>query len=105
MEQITPLLRRPNSEVLFNFMFEFVNRAASMSTPVTVAGLDELLPIGQWRENLARLGAGMGAERAEARKTVLIDAFREVLRKLGDYKYVAEVPVMRPVRDLSLIHI
>ena len=31
MEQIAPLLRRPNAEVLFNFMFEFVNCAASMS--------------------------------------------------------------------------
>ncbi len=102
MEQIAPLLRRPNSEVLFNFMFEFINRAASMSMPATVAGLDELLPIGRWRENLARVGAGMGEDRAAARKTVLIDAFREVLRELGDYKYVAEVPVLRPVRDRVL---
>lgn len=102
MEQIAPLLRRPNSEVLFNFMFEFVNRAASMSTPATVAGLDELLPIGRWRENLAMVGAGLSEERAAARKTVLIDAFREVLRELGDYRYVAEVPVLRPVRDRLL---
>jgi hypothetical protein len=102
MKQIAPLLRRPHSEVLFNFMFEFVNRAASMSAPATVAGLNELLPVGRWRENLARVGAGIGEDRATARKTILIDAFREVLRKLGDYRYVAEVPVLRPVRDRLL---
>ena len=102
MKQIAPLLRRPNSEVLFNFMFEFVNRAASMSTPATVAGLDELLPFGPWREKLAMVGAGKGEKRVAARKTVLIDAFRKVLRELGNYKYVAEVPVLRPVRNRLL---
>jgi three-Cys-motif partner protein len=102
MKQIAPLLRRPNSEVLFNFMFEFVNRAASMSATATVAGLNELLPIGQWRENLARVGTGIGEDRATLRKTVLIEAFRQVLRELGDYRYVAEVPVLRPVRNRML---
>ena len=102
MRQIAPLLRRPNSEVLFNFMFEFVNRAASMLTPVTVAGLDELLPIGRWRENLAEVGTGIEEDRAAARKAVLIDAFREVLSELGNYRFVAEVPVLRPVRDRLL---
>jgi hypothetical protein len=33
-----------------------------------------------------------------ARNTILIDAFREVLRVPGDYRYVAQVPVLRPVR-------
>ena len=37
----------------FNFMFEFINRAASMSEPVTVAGLNELMPHGDWRTRLA----------------------------------------------------
>jgi hypothetical protein len=42
-----------------------------------------------------------------ARKTILIDAFREVLRVPGDYRYVAQVPVLRLVRDrllYSLVH-
>jgi three-Cys-motif partner protein len=102
IDRVAPLLRRPNSEVLFNFMFEFINRAASMSMPATVAGLNELLPLGRWRDSLARVDGGLGEDRVASRKTVLIDAFREVLRELGDYKYVAEVPVLRPVRDRLL---
>jgi three-Cys-motif partner protein len=102
MEQVAPLLRQPNSEVLFNFMFEFVNRAASMPMPITVAGLDELLPIAGWRQKLERVSAGSCEDPATARKTILIEAIRAVLSELGSYKYVAEVPVLRPVRDRLL---
>ena len=33
IDALAPLLCRPNAEVLFNFMFDFINRAASMSDP------------------------------------------------------------------------
>ena len=34
---LAPLLRRANSEVIFNFMFDFINRAASIRDPAVVA--------------------------------------------------------------------
>jgi hypothetical protein len=34
------MLARANSEVVFNFMFEFINRAASISDPGVVSGLE-----------------------------------------------------------------
>ena len=43
------LLRRPNSEIIFNFMFDFINRAASIQDATIVEGLDELIPYGDWR--------------------------------------------------------
>jgi three-Cys-motif partner protein len=52
LEALRSLLARPKSEVTFNFMFEFINRAAGMSDPPTVAGLDELIPYGNWRQRL-----------------------------------------------------
>ena len=52
LAKLQPLLARPKSEVVFNFMFEFINRAASMTEPDTVAGLDELMPYGNWRQRL-----------------------------------------------------
>jgi len=101
IDTIAPLLRRPNTEVLFNFMFDFINRAASMSH--SVAGLDELLPVAGWRDELAlvdQVGAPEG--RSAARKRILIQAFREVLRQKGGYPYVAEMPVLRPMKDRTL---
>jgi hypothetical protein len=44
LEQLQALLARQHSEILFNFMFEFINRAASMNEVVTT-GLDELMPM------------------------------------------------------------
>lgn len=103
IEAIAPLLSRPNTEILFNFMFDFINRAASMSAPVTVNGLDELLPVDGWREALAEIDTKLPeSDRPAARKVVLIDAFRRVLRDRGGYPYVAEIPVLRPVKDRTL---
>jgi three-Cys-motif partner protein len=52
LEKLRPLLSRHRSEVLFNFMFDFINRAAGMSRPITVQGLDELMPHSNWRQRL-----------------------------------------------------
>lgn len=101
IEAIAPLLSRPNTEVLFNFMFDFINRAASMAHSVT--GLDELLPVSGWREQLAdldKIGASKG--RSAGRKRILIEAFREVMRRKGDFPYVAEMPVLRPMKNRTL---
>ena len=46
LEKLKPMLARQKSEMTFNFMFEFINRAASMTRPDTVHGLDELIPYG-----------------------------------------------------------
>lgn len=53
MRQIAPLLKRPNSEVVFNFMFDFINRFAELQNPQVVASLDRLLISRGWRERLA----------------------------------------------------
>jgi three-Cys-motif partner protein len=52
LKALAPMLARPKSEVIFNFMFDFINRAASIKDPMVVAGLDELIPNGNWRETL-----------------------------------------------------
>jgi len=52
--KLMPMLARPKSEVTFNFMFEFINRAASMSDADTVAALNELMPYGDWRQRWQR---------------------------------------------------
>lgn len=95
IKQLEPLLKRNNSEVVFNFMFEFINRAASISERVTVQGLNELIPYGSWREKLQ-------TAEPDERKEILIASFSETLSKIGDYRYVAETPIFCPLKDRTL---
>lgn len=100
LRALTPLLQRANSEVIFNFMFDFINRAASIRDSAVVTGLNELIPFGDWRQRLEaaeRAGAG-----PDVRKAILVDAFTECLARLGRYRYVAETTVLRPVKDRPL---
>jgi three-Cys-motif partner protein len=101
LQALAPVLSRQKSEVIFNFMFDFINRAASIEDPAVVSGLNELIPIGDWRSVLAA-GEPLGGFSLEERKDILVDAFSANLRQLGGYDYVAETPVLRPTRDRTL---
>jgi len=100
LAQLQPLLGRDKSEVIFNFMFDFVNRAASMKAAV---GLDELIPYGDWRRRLAEAEpiASVTAT-PEERKEILVDAFTDSLRVLGGYAYVVPTEILRPLTDRTL---
>jgi three-Cys-motif partner protein len=81
--KLQPMLARANSEVTFNFMFEFINRAASMTAPDTVAGLGELMPHGNWRARLAEAERDAGRPLTpDERKDILIGAFTENLQQM-----------------------
>lgn len=100
LDDLAAMLQRLNSEVIFNFMFDFVNRAVSMSNPALAKGLTELIPHGDWRKKLAeaeRLGTT-----SNDRKAILVDAFGESLAKVGGFQYVAETTVLKPLSDRAL---
>jgi len=100
LTEIAPLIRQKNCEVLFNFMFDFVNRAASMGEAPTVTGINELIPYGNWREELTPQNA---ARKTPAeRKKILISAFSQSLAQVGEFKFVAETPVLKPLHDRTL---
>jgi three-Cys-motif partner protein len=98
---LQPLLARQKSEVIFNFMFDFINRAASIKdNPSAVAGLNELMPHGDWR---ARLEAAQIAKASpEDRKEILVQGFAANLIHFGMYEYVLETTILRPIRDRPL---
>ena len=103
LSALKPMLARPNSEVIFNFMFDFINRAASIKDPVVAAGLHELIPYGDFRARLDQAEqAHPGGLNSDQRKTILVDAFTVCLSQLGSYAYVAETTVLRPLKDRPL---
>ena len=95
MSQIACLLRRQNSEVVFNFMFDFINRFAGIEAPKIKKGLDELIGAGPWREHLAS-NPPPGLSVPDFRKAILVKAFSATLADIGGYQYVAETTILRP---------
>jgi hypothetical protein len=103
LNTLGPMLARPNSEVIFNFMFDFINRAAGIKEPQVVAGLNELIPHGDWRSTLdAAERIHSSGLSTDERKVILVDAFASNLAHFGNYRYVAETTVLRPVKDRPL---
>jgi three-Cys-motif partner protein len=101
LRTLTPMLARPKSEVIFNFMFDFINRATNIDDSVT--GLNELMPYVDWRAKLDEAERATGRSLTpEERKEILVGAFTESLAGLGGYRYVAETTVLRPLRDRPL---
>jgi three-Cys-motif partner protein len=100
MRAVQPLIIRPRTEVLFNFMFDFINRFALHNDPNVVAGLEMLMPGTGWRGRLGQVARSTtGDALALARKQVLVDCFSETVATLGGYPHVLETPVFYPLRD------
>lgn len=101
LHDLAPLLSRPHSEVIFNFMFDFINRAAGIKDATVVSGLNDLIPFGDWRRKLEEAERS-GVITPDDRKAILVEAFTASLKKLGSYDYVAETTVLRPLTDRPL---
>ncbi|KQX20697.1 MULTISPECIES: three-Cys-motif partner protein TcmP [unclassified Sphingomonas] len=99
MNAVAPLIRRPNTEVVLNFMFDFINRFATMQQQAIQAGLDALLPGTDWRQRMAELDADPAERGANPRKDILVSAISDVITRLGRYPYVMETPVLYPTKD------
>jgi hypothetical protein len=100
LKSLEPLLGRDNSEVIFNFMFDFINRFAAHDDRAVVDGLNNLMPFGDWRVRL--IEAIRDGATPDERKDILVRAFSENLRRLGRYEYVCDTTVFRPERDRPL---
>jgi len=62
-----------------------------------VAGLNELIPHGNWRSMLE-----VAVLSSDERKAILVEAFAANLAHFGKYEYVAETTVLRPIKDRPL---
>jgi three-Cys-motif partner protein len=88
--RISPLFNRPKCEVLINFMYDFVNRAASMSDAKTIASLDPILGGVEWE---ARLDPNLARGRAVEK------LFRDNLATAGGFNFVVSTRIDRSTAD------
>jgi three-Cys-motif partner protein len=83
-DKIKPLFIRRKCEVLINFMYDFVNRAASMSDAKTIASLDPILGGPGWPDRLdPNLPRGLAVEKL----------FRETLKSAGNFDFVISTKI------------
>lgn len=88
--KIGPLFSRPKCEVLINFMYDFVNRAASMSDTKTISSLDPILGGPGWETRLdPSLPRGRAVEKL----------FRDNLAIVGNFGFVVSTKIDRPTAD------
>jgi len=88
--KINPLFNRPKCEVLINFMYDFINRAASMSDAKTIASLDPILGGPHWE---ARLNQDLPRGRAVEK------LFRDNLAAAGGFDFVVSTKIDRSTTD------
>lgn len=89
-DKIKPLFQRRKCEVLINFMYEFVNRAAAMSDSSTIASLNPILGGPNWEQRLdPSLSRGRAVEKL----------FRDALRNAGGFRFVVSTKIDRATAD------
>jgi three-Cys-motif partner protein len=89
-DSISPILKHTPGEVLINFMYDFVNRAAAMGDPKTIASLDPILGGPGWKSRLQPdVPLGQEVERT----------FRDVLKQAGGFKYVLSTRIDKSTAD------
>jgi three-Cys-motif partner protein len=93
LDTIKPLFAPRKSEVLINFMYDFINRGVGMSDPNTVASFNPILGGPGWGDRLdpelAAVDRGMAAEKL----------FRETLQAAGQFDFVVSTKIYRPTID------
>jgi three-Cys-motif partner protein len=96
MAKLKPLLERERSEAVFNFMFDYANRFPSL----TALGptYDRLLPGVDWRTHLAELEANP-ATTPEERKQAFLGWFKQAIRNVSGYRFIADVEIQYPGKD------
>lgn len=88
--KIRSLFNRPKCEVLINFMYDFVNRAASMSDVKTIASLNPILGGAEWETRLdPNLPRGRAVEKL----------FRDSLARSGGFNFVVSTKIDRSTVD------
>jgi three-Cys-motif partner protein len=92
-DTIRPLLLPRFSEVIINYMYDFINRGVSMSDQATIASFDPILGGPGWTDRLDPTLA------AHDRGAAVEALFRESLKATGNFEHVVSTRIYRPTID------
>lgn len=95
--KLKPLLSHKNSEVIFNFMFDFINRFVTHENPGVADSLDKLFPYSEnWRGEISNCRTPI------ERKDVIFEKFAENLAQIGNFGFVSQTEILKPTKDRAL---
>jgi three-Cys-motif partner protein len=102
LHRLRGILERPNSEVLINFMYDFVSRFVDHPNEAINDNMKALIPHIEWEE----LNAGQKmASSSQAREKLIVDAFRMSVKREGHFKFVPSLTVQKTLADRTLYHL
>lgn len=101
LQRLTPLLARPNSEVVINLMYDFVNRFIDHPNERITEKLNRVLPGPDWREAIKNART----DEAAAREAIVTETFSDALKATGGYRYAPSLRVRRPGLERTLYHL
>jgi three-Cys-motif partner protein len=84
-DRIDPLLKRPASETLVNFMYDHISRFTSWNDEAIIESFNGILRPGWWGRIDRTLPPGEAAERL----------FRKEFKAAGDFAYVVSTPIKK----------
>lgn len=97
LKRMAPIVCRPNSEILINFMFDYINRFLKPTIDGFVAAsFDELFDDASWR---GKISEGSGREEA------ILNFYKECLKRTGGYQHVVNTRVLKPAADRTYFHL
>lgn len=96
------LLSRPNSEVLINFMYDFVSRFVDHPNEAITENMKALIPHFGWDQLISEQRK---APSAQEREKLIVDAFRLSVKREGAFKYVPSLTVQKALADRTLYHL
>lgn len=93
---LKPLISRNLCEVVFNLMFDYGNRFTRL--PSMAPTYDKLFPGVDWHSRFAAVRDNPAAT-PQDRKAAFLACFKEALRNVGGFEYVADVDIKYPGKD------
>ncbi|HEY9092355.1 three-Cys-motif partner protein TcmP [Parasphingorhabdus sp.] len=100
-EKLGSVFHQPNSEIVVNLMYDFLNRFIDHPDERISDRLRNLVPTERWRRALSE---AQGAKPAE-REAKIIFAYCEAVRSAGSYSFVPSLRVRKPGHERVLYHL
>jgi len=99
MNKMQPILKRRASEVLINFMFDFINRFIDPEKTDLEQSFNQLFGDDSWKRVIEPGMAG------EERETAIINHYCACLKKSGDFKHVTPTRVFYPEQERTYFYL
>jgi three-Cys-motif partner protein len=86
MDNLQPILKRGNGEIMINFMYDFINRFLNFQNASNEESLDRCFGTRNWRP----------IREAPDRESALVNLYMEQVSATGGFPYVTSSRILKP---------